>query len=458
MDVSAKRVVVMGLGSFGGGIGVARFMSRHGADVLVTDVRNADDLADSLDQLDGLQIDYRLGGHNVSDFTTADLIVVNPAINPEGNRFLRAAAAAGVSTTTEIRLLTKLLPNPNRTIGVTGSAGKSTVTAMTGHILRSCIGNEHVYVGGNIGGSLLESVDRIDNEDWVVLELSSFMLEGLALDCWSPHVAVVTNVFANHLDRHQTLANYTAAKQVILDHQGPEDWAVLGPGLDNIMSPRAGHVHRLQAAPPQLNLAVPGTHNQMNAHIAVCAASCAGIDQQQAEESLIGFTGLAHRLQLVCEHNGVCYYNDSKSTTPQAAVLAIQSFAPTASEAIVPQRPWQVHVILGGYDKGTDLTKLGQFAGEQCSGVYTIGSTGGAIAAAACGAASGCSDRVYRCQTLDAAVDLASRNARSGDVVLLSPGCASWDQFKNYEKRGAAFAQAVIKHNTERTEPRPNRV
>ncbi|MEE8459741.1 MAG: Mur ligase family protein, partial [Phycisphaerales bacterium] len=220
MDLAGQRVTVMGLGRFGGGVGVARYLIKLGADVLVTDLLSRDDLADSLAQLDGLPIEYRLGEHNVSDFTTADLVVANPAVKPD-NRFLRAAQAAGVPVTSEIRLLVKALPNRLRTIGVTGTAGKSTVTAMIGHILKKAfpqppappgdqdtVAATNVWVGGNLGGSLLDRLDEIGKDDWVVLELSSFMLHGLREDKWSPHIAVVINISPNHLDWHGTFEHY----------------------------------------------------------------------------------------------------------------------------------------------------------------------------------------------------------------------------------------------------------
>ena len=237
-----QRVTVMGLGRFGGGVGVARFLAKRGADVLVTDLSPPDKLADSIAKLQPLidagQVTLRLGEHNVSDFTTCDCVVVNPAV-PPNNRFLRAAHAAGIPITTEIRLLVERLPNRLRTIGVTGSAGKSTVTAMIGHVLEKEFAGEgestpsrqdaktprkkrKVWVGGNIGGSLLEKIDEIGEDDWVVLELSSFMLErlrdqpdapGVANEkCrgrgrgWSPHIAVVTNISENHLDWHGSMA------------------------------------------------------------------------------------------------------------------------------------------------------------------------------------------------------------------------------------------------------------
>lgn len=433
-DLSQKRVVVMGLGRFGGGVGVSRYLVERGAQVLVTDLLPADQLRESLAQLRGvrgLPIEYRLGEHREEDFTAADLIVVNPAVDPRHNRYLQAARQAGVPFTTEMRLLVAALPNRQRVIGVTGTAGKSTVTSMIGHALQQCPTHSpaRVHVGGNIGGSLLDRVQAISPEDWVVLELSSFMLEALGEDRWSPHIAIVTNISDNHLDRHGTMRAYAAAKQQILQHQQPGDRAVFGPGVERWLRPQVATVSRIDRAPdPPLELSIPGEHNQLNAAIAIAATTTAGIEPAAATETLKTFPGLPHRLQSVGTWGGVRYYNDSKATTPEAAELAIRSF-----------QPGTVHVILGGYDKKSDLTALAHFAARRCRAVYTVGTTGDTIAQAV-QAAGG---TAVPCGTVQRAVEEARKRAQPGEVVLLSPGCASWDQFENYEKRGQAFIAAA---------------
>ncbi|MEM6259079.1 MAG: Mur ligase family protein, partial [Planctomycetota bacterium] len=223
-EFAGRQATVMGLGRFGGGVGVTRFLVDRGADVLVTDLDDAGKLAKSIAQIQDLidagRVTLRLGEHNVSDFTTCDLVVVNPAVKP-GNRFVRAAEAAGIEVTTEMRLLVQRLPNRLKTIGVTGSAGKSTVTAMIGHVLKK-VPEIKAWVGGNIGVSLLPSLDEIGEDDWVVLELSSFMLEklgwvgpsgfGYTWQSWSPHIAVVTNISPNHIDWHGGFEQYVLAK------------------------------------------------------------------------------------------------------------------------------------------------------------------------------------------------------------------------------------------------------
>ena len=459
MELAGKRVTVMGLGRFGGGVGVARYLVKQGADVLVTDQLNEDQLKDSLTKLEGLPIEYRLGEHNVSDFTTCDLLVANPAVKPD-NRFLRAAEAADIPITSEIRLLVEALPNRHRTIGVTGTAGKSTTTAMIGHVLGKAGKQEtrkaenkskkrSVWVGGNIGGSLLDHVDEIGVDDWVVLELSSFMLHGLRenkhFKGWSPHIAVVTNVSPNHIDWHGTYEAYLEDKQVIFDYQSEEDFAVFPEWQRHALRLNSDRwpkrVIGFDATPRDyaeawgVELKIPGEHNLMNAVMAVGACQYAEVDEKLSASALADFPGLPHRLQFVCEHNGVGYFNDSKCTTPEAAELAIKSFdAGTA------------HIILGGYDKGSDLKPLAALAAQRCAGIYTIGVTGEVIATAAEAASAGAA--VVRCEVLERAVKEAVQRAKPGEVVLLSPACASWDQFDNYEQRGARFIELVEQHTS----------
>jgi UDP-N-acetylmuramoylalanine--D-glutamate ligase len=431
-ELAGKRVLIMGLGRFGGGVGAARFCAAKGAEVFVTDLLPEDQLRESKAKLAGLPIEFRLGSHDISDFAIADYVVVNPAIDARKNEYLKAAVAAGVKLTSEIELTIERLPDRGHTIGITGTAGKSTVTAMIGHALSETLGADRVHVGGNIGGSLLEKFKAIRADDWVVLELSSFMLE--MLPGFSPHIAVVTNISDNHLDRHETMTAYTAAKQQLLRDQTAGDFALLGPGVADWRSATRGRVRIIEgdyAAP----LLLPGRHNRFNAAAAAMACELAGVSRAKTEQALAGFRGLPHRLQMVQEHSGVRFYNDSKSTTPTSAVLAIESF-----------EPGTVHVILGGYDKHADLREMAQRAARRCAGIYTIGQTGEAIAVAAQEAGS---DRVVRCETLEKAVKQAVIDAKPGQVILLSPGCASWGQFENYEARGRAFAEAALRYTTE---------
>lgn len=429
-ELKDKRVVIMGLGRFGGGVGAARYCARHGASVLVTDLLGERELAESLKKLEGLPIQYRLGAHEAADFTKADLIVINPAVDLRNNQYIHAARQAKVPTTSEIRLLVERLPNRAHTIGVTGSAGKSTTTAMIAHILGQVYGPSSVHLGGNIGGSLLDVVDSIQPEDWVVLELSSFMLD--TLEDFSPHIAVVTNLGDNHLDRHGHLDAYVRAKKTIFRYQNHEDRAVLGSSVADWRFDCPA-VAIIEDEPIEQELLIPGEHNQLNAALAATACESAGIVRANAIKAVQTFPGLPHRLQLVAVHNKARYYNDSKSTTPESAMLAIDAF-----------EPGHAHLILGGYDKKADMGVLGRYAATRCAGVYTIGHTGPAIADAVAAEPRHCP--VRRCGLLEVAVREAVGVVKPGQSVVLSPGCASYDQFDNYEARGRAFAEFVVRY------------
>lgn len=474
-ELSGKRVTVMGLGNFGGGLGAARWLASQGADVLVTDAATPDKVSDALESLrpliDSGRVRTRLGEHNVSDFTTPDLVVANPAVpTPWDNRYLRAASAAGVPVTTEMRLLAERLPARERVIGVTGTAGKSTTSAMIAHALRSL--GEGVFLGGNIGGSLLMDAARISPSDWVVLEVSSAMLYWLDAGIgfrgapgWSPRVGVVTNIAPNHVDWHATFDHYTQSKRVITRWQRGGDALVLA--ADDPASPPGNWelnpgVARRAVQPPGWyesrgltpDLRLPGRHNRLNALTAAEAVSEAlhpGADERervgtlrQALRALANFPGLAHRLQYVAElkvadpagggrPGKASAFNDSKSTTPEAAALAVEALAGDPRFGAS-----RIHLIAGGYDKKVDLSPM-VAAAAGCAAVYTIGATGAALA----GAVSARGGNAVPSETLEQAVAQARSRLRPGDALLLSPGCASWDQFTNFERRGEEFVRLV---------------
>lgn len=439
-----KRVTVMGLGGFGGGVGVTRWLAAAGARLVVTDKSPAEKLRASLDQIADLDVTLHLGRHDEQDFRDADVVVVNPAV-PETSEFLQIARDAGVPVTTEINLFVERCPA--RCVGVTGSVGKSTVTAMIGQALgggteglRESGTKGRVWVGGNIGKSLLEGLGRIDTGDIVVLELSSFQLQRTPAVRWSPHIAVLTNITPNHLDWHGSFEAYQAAKlnllrfqdrgrDVVVIQDTPELRKAVGGvsgvwhyGLDGDVPVAAGDQRLRWDA---LQLAVPGRHNRENAAAALTVARALGVPDEIALAALATFEALPHRLQKVGEHNAVAYYNDSKSTTPEAAITALRAIdAPLL-------------VILGGYDKGSDLRPVAAEAARRARFAACIGKTGPGLAAAV--QAAGGEAQVY--PDLRAAVAACREKARPGDAVLLSPACASWDQFVDYRARGDQFAR-----------------
>ncbi len=424
-DLSGKRVTVAGLGRFGGNLAASRWLVERGAIVTVTDMATREKLADSVKQLDGLPITWRLGEHREEDFTRADLVVASPAI-PTTNPYLQAATQAGVPVTTEIRLVVERCPAT--IIGVTGTKGKSTTTALLGEMLRT---RHKTWVGGNIGGSLLFDLPKMTTSDVVLLELSSYMLEHLGALQWSPHVALVTMITADHLEWHGSFEKYIRAKSNILCYQKPTDYAVMPednrPALAMAdLSPARLVLFGLKAR-RKFELALPGEHNQVNAHAAFAAAQVMGVTWDDAQGAVRAFPGLPHRLQLVHERDGVRYFNDSIATIPEAAIKGLDSF---------PRG--KVIQIVGGYDKHLNMSALTTALADRAKAVMTVGALGPELAKQA--RAAGAAD-VHECGDLATALADARKLAATGDVVLLSTGCASYDQFTNFEQRGDEFAR-----------------
>ncbi len=436
--LEGAKVTVMGLGRFGGGAGVTRWLCSQGARVLLTDLETEADLAGPLggleDEVRSGRVVLRLGGHDEQDFVSGDMVVANPAVpRPWANRYLSAARAAGVPVTTEVGLLVDRLPAGVRTVGITGSVGKSTTTAMIDAGLRAALGEGRVYKGGNIGGSLLMTLGAMPPDACVVLELSSAMLHWLhESGGFGPDVAVLTAFSANHVDWHGSLDHYRACKGHILEHQRTGQAAVLGPGLSDWLPRVRPGVRAVQVRADEFVLATaaPGPHNRANAGVALaaCRSLEPGVCPDTIARAIAAFPGLPHRLEFVGEFAGVRYYNDSKSTTPESLRTALDAVAGDSGSRS------RVHLIAGGYDKKTDLSGVAGIA-PALAAVYTIGQTGPGIALAAVAAGG----RATECGTLSGAMVEVKRRARAGDLVLLSPACASWDQFDNYEERGELF-------------------
>ncbi len=505
-DFRGKRVTVMGLGSFGGGTGAVQYLLAQGATVTVTDLKPAAELAQSLAAIgEPANLILHLGGHDIRDFRKTDLVVASPAV-PKESRYLEEAQSAGVPVTSEMNLFWER--NPGRTICVTGSNGKSTTTSLI-HTLLAGAGNasrllapelemaapaaapagpesgvprspdsarqatgaprvpapaaraSRVWLGGNIGKSLLPVVDQIQPDDWVVLELSSFQLEDLTPLEPNPHVAVITNFTPNHLDRHASVDAYRAAKQNILRWQTADRLAVLNQSDPEVMGWRTNARRvffgredegrqgvfgigfdsykrrvlyrfgpREQVLPLGQWFALPGVHNFQNAMAAACTALVLGEGPAEIQAGLSRFEGLPHRLQLVAEARGKQFYNDSKATTPEAALLAIEAFR-------IP-----VVLLAGGYDKGLDLAGLAQgIATRHVKAVALMGQTAGKLKEMIRAADPKGKVVTKAHVTFEAAFAWANSQAAAGEIVLLSPGCASYDWFPNFEARGEEFTR-----------------
>lgn len=444
-NLRGRRVLVMGLGLFGGGVGAVHFLVREGADVTVTDLRSEEALDVSVRALDGLPVVFKLGGHDEKDFQNSDLIVANPAV-PRSSRLLQIAESAKVPVTSEICLFVKRCPAS--IIGVTGSSGKTTTTSLLGEMLKRM--DDRTIVGGNIGRSLLDDLDKIEVGVPVLLELSSFQLDRLGDMSWSPHVGVVTNFAPNHLDVHGSLDAYREAKKQIVKHQSSGDWAVVNGGDPEVggwsgsgrcikfaiegegdVFVRDGEIrHAVGGSEKGIcavsDLKLPGRHNLANALAATGAAIAGGVSEKDVAAVLQSFEGVPHRLEQVAEVNGVVYINDSIATSPDRTHVAIEAF----------DRP--IVLIAGGYDKGIAFDDLGPVIGEKVAHLIVLGQTGDAIAAVVKGGAA-----IHQVDDLESAVALAATLARAGDVVLLSPASASYDQFRNFEERGERFRELV---------------
>ena len=418
----------MGLGHFGGGLAVARWMARRGAVVTVTDVADETALADAMAELRNEPIAaWHLGGHQRKDFRDADLVVVNPAVRPN-NSYLAIARRLATPLSSETELFLRACPAP--VIGVTGSAGKSTTAAMTHAILRA--DGRRVWLGGNIGHSLLEDLERIRPQDWVVLELSSFQLRHLMLEVHMPRVAVVTNCFPNHLDWHGSYDRYVAAKQRILTGQTPDDLAVLGwkdTESGSWSRQVRGHLLTLvdEAAIPPLG--VPGKHNRHNAVCAATAAAGVGCARESIRSALASFRALSQRLEPLETIAGRRFVNDSTATTPESTVAALQT---------VDGPVW---LLAGGSDKGINLEPLAMAVIELARGAAFFGATGGVLRdrVAALAPDFPCTAVV----TMGEALDWCWQRSSRGDCILLSPACASHDQFQNFRQRGEHFAELL---------------
>ena len=449
-----KRVLVMGLGRFGGGLDSALFAAKAGAEVCVTDLANETELADSLEKLKDCDIEYRLGEHCEGDFRQAQILIVNPAV-PPNNKYIETARKAGCLITSQMELFFQLCPG--RIIGITGANGKSTTSSLAAHLLKSGCGQEGVgysntFLGGNIGHQpLLDIVDQIADDDVVVLEISNFQLEQIAQIQAAPNIALITNLTANHLDRHGTFEAYCCVKEGIFQYQKTDagtpvvsifnaedpitcDWyqkylngqgrQCLAFSADDVPDEYA-KVFRL-----------PGRVNRSNLAAALAIVSCFKIDPKRIKEAVQSFRGLPNRCQFIAETNGVRWYDDSKATTPVSTMAALNGIAATKRG----QTPFIV-LVAGGYDKQINFAELGCCIAHRAKAAVLIGQTSAKIAEAIESTPSGCT--IHYADSMEQAVWMSYELAAGGDAVLMSPACASYDMFKNYTQRSAAFIQAI---------------
>ena len=444
MELNGKRVLVVGLGK--SGVASALFLKKHGARVAVSDTKSGDELRNEIPVLLDNGIAVETGGHGERTFRGQDLIVVSPGV-PVDAPPLKQARSLGENVIGEIELAAQFLPGP--VVAITGSNGKTTTTTLAGEIMTAS--GFPTLVGGNIGTPAISLAERATPETVIVLEVSSFQLE--TIQTFRPKVAVVLNVTPDHLDRHHTFEIYVDAKARLFENQQSDDFAVLNEDDPTCVAMGArtkaqvfwfsrhkevkqgawvhdgkilfrdakGQREILEVS----DIPLKGAHNLENVLAAVCAGALMECPADKIRQAVRDFKAVEHRLEFVATIRGVDYYNDSKATNVDATIKALESF------------PANIHLILGGKDKGSDYTVLNGLLKQRVKRVYTIGAAAAKIESQIKGV------EVVHAETLENALRKANAVAQPGDVVLLAPACASFDQFKNYEERGQVFKEIV---------------
>ena len=410
------------VGAARSGVALANHLTGKGQVVRVVDSKSERDLEETLAQLPA-SVDLRVGGYDERVLEGVDVVYASPGV-PWDSDLLRQARERGIAVSSEIDLFLRLCPGT--VVGITGTNGKTTTTALTGAVLAN--GERPVIVGGNIGDTVLDRLGEITPRHWVVLELSSFQLESVERP--HLHVGVILNVTPDHLDRHGTFERYVDLKARAVEFAGADDFAVLN-GRDEacrrIAERTRAQVVWFDQHRPLPPMPLPGRHNMENALAAAAVGRIAGLSDDAIDAAVRSFNGVEHRLELVGEWSGVRWYNDSKATNPDAGRVALSAF---------PNTP--VVLIAGGYGSGFEL---GDWLADVLANVDAVVLMGASADVLAEGLRS--HPKVVRAANLDEAVDLAGGLARSGGVVLLSPAYKSFDMFKDYEDRGRKFKAAV---------------
>ncbi|MGE5323652.1 MAG: UDP-N-acetylmuramoyl-L-alanine--D-glutamate ligase [Actinomycetota bacterium] len=446
MELKNKRVLVVGLGR--SGAASAFFLQEHGAKVTVSDTKTEAQLQHEIASLLDRGISIEAGRHGERTFRDQDLIVVSPGV-PSDQPQLQRARTLGIPVIGEVELAFRFLQG--RVLAITGSNGKTTTTTLVGEIMSRA--GKKTLVGGNIGTPVISLAGKSSPDGYVVLEISSFQLETIEQFC--PWIAAILNITPDHLDRHHTFEAYAAAKARIFENQKAGDFAVLNaddPACDALRDKVKGSLFWFSRKKPveqgaflkgdqiifcrdgqeqtvlgRGDIQLKGLHNLENVLAAVTMAMLAGCAPQTIRQAVSEFRAVEHRLELVTNINGVAFYNDSKATNVDATIKALESF------------PGNIHIILGGKDKGSDYTVLNPLLRARARKVYLIGAAAEKIRSQIQGSAP-----LVQSGTLDRAVHQAFEAARAGDVVLLAPACASFDQFENYEQRGRIFKELVL--------------
>lgn len=451
----------MGLGLHGGGVGIVKFLNKYGARLIVTDIKTKEQLASSLEKLKGLKnIEYILGQHRAEDFTKVDMIVKNPSV-PWNNKHIKLALESNIPVEMDSSLFFKFCKNP--IIGVTGTKGKTTTATFMYEILESA-GKSPVRVGaGQI--SSLDKLDLLKKDSVAIFELSSWRLSALGRAKLSPQIAVILNIFPDHLNYYGSIEKYIQDKKNIFLYQKPNDWLIINVDderVEELAKEAKSQIFQISMSPIKENnsvfvednsifindgndskklvsldeIKIRGEHNIMNILAAIGATRAYGVDFLEIKKAVVNFSAIPHRLEFVRELEGVKYYNDTAATIPEAAIAALKSY----SEPII--------LIAGGTDKELDFSALGKLVTEKVKSLILL--KGNATEKLIDQIKKNLSEEEKNKEfvivdSMKKAVEVASQSAQSGDVILLSPGAASFGLFLNEFDRGDKFKEAVNK-------------
>lgn len=426
-----KKVTIMGLGLQGRGLGDAKFFAQAGAKVLVTDLKTKKQLKKSIDALKGYKIKYVLGKHRIEDFVNADIVIKGPDI-PLNSPYIKAARKKGIAVEMDDSLFAKMCPCP--IIGVTGTRGKTTTTHLIVEILK--LTGKNVYIGGNIlGMATLPLIKKVKKNDLVVLELSSWQLQGWKDAKISPHISVITNIYPDHLTYYGgSMKKYVADKRQIYKNQTKDDYLIINK--DNKYSKEFAKEAKSKVIwfsvkdfPKNWKLNIVGEHNKENVAAALKVAEILKIPKTKVKKAVESFKGVEHRLQFIKAIEGIKFYNDTTSTTPIALEKALYAFDK------------KVVLIAGGKNKGLPLRDAATAISKKAKETILLNGSGTDLLINELKKQK--HGKFFSTDSLKKAVDLAYSLAQKGDIILFSPGFSSFEMFENEFDRGRQFVKLI---------------
>lgn len=449
MDLNNKTVLLVGLAKTG--VSTIKKLDKLGAKIIVNDIKSKDQLKDIIKQIENLDsVEYILG-HHLEDISNIDLTIVSPGV-PLDLPFIKKLQSENINIIGEVELAYKLSKNPTF-VGITGTNGKTTTTSLVGEIFKKA--SKDSYIVGNIGNPVIDTVDLTDENSFLITELSSFQLE--SIEDFKPRVSTIINITEDHLNRHHTMENYINAKANIFKNQDETDFCILNYDdevvreLGNKTNAKVLYFSQKEKVSQGaylddnnnivikvndeeiklLNkdeLSLPGNHNLENCMAAILMSYVLGIDLEIIQDTLKTFKSVEHRLEFVTDKDGIMFVNDSKGTNPDSTIKAITSY----------DKP--IVLIAGGKDKQSDFTEMISYATKNVKALVLLGETADKIEQTA--KLQGMNN-IFRVSNMKEAVKTAYKLAQSGDVVLLSPACASWDMYPNFEARGLDFKENI---------------